>query len=106
MRTILLLIFASLSLPALAQTGRFEPGNPWFDEFVATCRDGDTMIDECQLGVLKAFRAASGREDVSCDWHAFWAVVDARKDSKVLFVLPWQYGVESVIAEPGVCKAE
>lgn len=105
MRTILLLIFAGISLPALAQTGRLEPGNPWFKDFVETCRDGTEMVAECQLGVLGAFRASSGREDVSCDWHAFWSVVDSRKDSEVLFVLPWQNGVEAVIAEPGVCKA-
>lgn len=100
-----LLLFAALvaATPAVA-SDRFAPGNPWFRDFEATCRDGSAMSEECQAGVLSAFAEQAGTEKISCDFAAFWQVRDERYAGQILAVLPWQSGVEMLVAEPGVCE--
>lgn len=90
----------ALASPAVAED-RFSPDNAWFSQFEETCRDGLTMNEECQAGVMGAYVEAAGDADVRCDFAAFWVARDRLGDT--LGVLPWQYGVEAIIAEPGVC---
>lgn len=103
MRT-LIVIAALLATPVLAED-RFAPDNPWFRDFEASCRIGDTMDEECQAGVLGAYAEHAGTENITCDFAAFWRVRDeAHGDSQILAVLPWQTAVEFLVAEPGVCS--
>jgi hypothetical protein len=86
-----------------AAEDRFAPGNPWFSEFEQTCRQGPEMAPECQGSVLGAYAEASGSSEVTCDFAEFWRVRDALYNDETFAVLPWQYGVEALVAEPGVC---
>lgn len=104
-KIILAAVMLALPVSAEAQTGRFEEGNPWYEGFAATCRDGSDMAPECQQGVLQAYQFVSGSQEVTCNFAKFWEVSDRLMDSETFPVLPWQYGVEAVIAEPGVCTS-
>jgi len=109
MRKILVTAAAVLLVsPVAAQTDRFEPGNPWYQDFERDCRQddpGDPMDDNCEKGVEQAWRNFSGSENVKCDYGAFWLVSDDKKQHDQYFaVLPWQYGVEAVVGEGGVCR--
>lgn len=104
MRTLIVaLTIVAAASPALAQTGRFAPDNPWFQHFEETCRDGYLMHEECQGGVLGAFAEYAGTENIRCDFELFWRVKDT-KSSDYFNTLPWQYGVEFIIQETGVCE--
>lgn len=110
MRKILVTAAAVLLVsPVAAQTGRFEPGNPWYRDFERVCRQddpGDPMKAECHGGVEGAWREFSGSPGVACDYGAFWLVSDEMKRlaPNVFEVQPWQYGVEAVLREGGVCR--
>lgn len=94
---------ALLSTAALGQD-RFAPGNPWFQDFEATCRIGSDLNAECQVGVLKAYMSVAGANaDVRCDFAKFWQVRDDKFANSLFAVLPWQTLVEYIVAEPGVC---
>lgn len=99
------LVFSLLLLaPATAQD-RFAPGNPWFQDFEATCRkDGQSppIARECETGVLMGWQAVSGTSGGTCDFARFWEVADTKK-SEIFNVLPWQTAVEEIFREPGVC---
>lgn len=99
--TVVLLI--GVAAPASAQTGRFEANNPWYEHFAADCRVGNGMRADCQEGVLTAYKQSSDAQEVTCDFTKFWAISDEKMKDKYFPVLPWQYGVEAIIAEPGVC---
>jgi hypothetical protein len=100
-----LLLFAALlaATPALA-SDRFGADNPWFEQFEATCRDGSAMNEECQAGVLSAYAEQAGTENVSCDFAVFWQTKDEQFASQTFGALPWQNGVEAIVAAPGVCE--
>lgn len=110
MRFILMTAFAALTCSATVaeDTGRFAPGNPWFQDFERDCRQddpGDPMHDDCEKGVEEAWRNFSKSANVDCDYGAFWAVADDKTMNDPNFrVLPWQYGVEYILAEGGVCR--
>jgi hypothetical protein len=111
MRYILITAIAALSCPAaLAQDGgRFEPGNPFYADFERDCRQddpGNPMDPDCMGGVEEAWRNFSGSKNVDCDYGAFWVVSDDMKlrNGKYFEVMPWQYGVEAVVGEGGVCR--
>jgi len=106
MRKLLLsLLLIGLATPAVAED-RFGADNPTFQQFEQTCRAGTTMKAECKGSVLGAFASKEKTKPgkVSCDFAAFWRVKDAQHGSRIDDVLPWQYGVEFIVAEPGVCK--
>ena len=108
MRIILIAATVLFAVPVFAQTNRFEPGNPWYFEFERDCRQDDPdnpMHPECQKGVIGAWQESSGSPNVRCDFGAFWAVSDELKRAMgdTFEVLPWQYGVESVLQEGVVC---
>lgn len=94
-----------IALPAAA-SDRFAPDNPWFQEFEKTCRAGNTMVPDCDGSVLGAFaeQAKTPVASVTCDFEAFWHAKDANHADRTFAVLPWQYGVEALVAEPGVCS--
>ena len=101
---LLVLALCALTSPALGQ-GIFGPDNPWFQDFEATCRDGDGMFEECQASVVQAFQNEAGTHSVKCDFEAFWRVRDTEyANDKYLPVLPWQYGVLAVLRHGGVCE--
>jgi hypothetical protein len=92
--------------PVDARTDRFEPGNPWYEEFAVTCRDGDDgMVAECQEGVYLAYRSMNDAQEVTCDFARFWEISDLKMQDEFFPVLPWQYGVEFILMEPGVCTS-
>ncbi len=92
--------------PALALTDRFAPDNPWYEQFAQDCRiDANTMHPECIEGVYQAFGETSTSQEFSCDFSKFWAVSDEKMKDEYFPVLPWQYGVEAIVSEPGVCTS-
>lgn len=106
----LLLVAAVFALttgaPALASE-RFAPGNPTFSQFEATCRVGNSVDPTCEGSLLDSYatKVHLTRAAVKCDDKAFWRVKDTQDNDRVFAVLPWQYGVEALVAEPGVCKS-
>jgi hypothetical protein len=110
MRYLLVTAIAALTCSAVSaeDTGRFAPGVPWYQDFERDCRQddpGDPMDDNCEKGVEQAWRNFSGSENVKCDYGAFWLVSDDKKQHDQYFaVLPWQYGVEYILQEGGVCR--
>jgi len=91
-----------------AGSERFAPDNPWFQDFEKACRDGTAMKLDCEGSVNGAFaeHAKVSIDKVSCDFAAFWRTKDADHGDRTFAVLPWQYGVEFIVAEPGVCKTK
>lgn len=94
-----------LAAPALG-SDRFAPDNPWFRDFEATCRVGNSLHEECAGGVLGAYAEFKNTtpDSVTCDYEAFWRVRDESMDGKMFSVLPWQYGVEFIVQTEGVCS--
>lgn len=105
MRLVIVAAVAALLIqPALGQSNRFAPDNPWFRDFEKTCRDDASqrpMDPVCREGVLEGLRAWSENQNVDCDWYMFWAAADAIR-SPTFEVLPWQTAVEHIFAQ-GVC---
>jgi hypothetical protein len=104
MRAVLLTLAVLLPAAATAQD-RFAPDNPWFQDFEATCRTGDEMHPDCRGSVLGAYAEYAGTDHVECDFTAFWQVKDAKYGMRFFAVLPWQTGVEFLVAEDGVCRS-
>ncbi|MFC3706039.1 hypothetical protein ACFOOL_14900 [Devosia honganensis] len=103
MRLVVMAGLVLLASPALGQ-GRFEADNPWFQDFEATCRQGDEqppIAEECRIGVLMGWGAYTGYTNGECDWYMFWEAADALS-SPTFDVLPWQTAVEAIF-QNGVC---
>ncbi|HEY4199575.1 MAG TPA: hypothetical protein VGM83_03355 [Devosiaceae bacterium] len=92
-----------VSTGAMAQEDRFGPDNPVFQEFEGQCRKDNTVVPECQGSIIGAYAEAAGTDKVACDFKAFWTVHDKKFNDKTFAVLPWQYGVQALVAEPDVC---
>lgn len=95
----------AMTAPAFAED-RFGADNPSFQQFEQTCRDGASMKATCTGSALGAFaeREKTAVAKVTCDFKAFWRVKDVKHASRTFAVLPWQYGVQFLVAEPGVCR--
>ena len=105
MRQILIAaLVAVIPAAGFAQDGNMGPADPWFQDFEATCRIDTGMEPECQTGVIEGYKAINSVSDAECNWPLFWETAD-RLNSDVFRVLPWQYAVEAILAEPGVCSA-
>lgn len=96
----------ALTAPAFAED-RFGADNPTFQQFEQTCRAGASMKADCNGSAVGAFaeRTKTAAANVTCDFKAFWRVKDAKHADRTFAVLPWQYGVQYLVAEPGVCKS-
>lgn len=106
MQKLLVVAFAALlAQPAFALTDRFAPDNPWYEQFAADCRDGHGMRADCQEGIIAAYQVKHDVQEVTCDFQKFWAISDEKMKDKYFPVLPWQYGVEYILEEPGVCTS-
>lgn len=103
MRVLTLAVGLIAAGPALAGTGWFAEGNPWFRDYEKACRVDNTVAEKCRGSILGAVQEKAKGAKVTCDWRAFWRVKDAMQDSKILPVLPWQYGVLLVLDQGGVC---
>jgi hypothetical protein len=109
MRILLATALAVITCSTGVAQDRFAPGNPYYADFERDCRrddPGNPMAEECQGGVEDAWRNFSGSKNVDCDYGAYWLVSDDMKlrNDKYFDVLPWQYGVEAVVGEGGVCR--
>lgn len=101
MRAALLLTLMMTS--ASVASDRFAPDSPWFQDFEASCRVGMDMGEDCKGSVLGAYAEFIGVSDVECDFPAFWRARD-EQTGDMFTVLPWQYGVEFLVAAEGVCS--
>lgn len=97
------LLLTLLLTSASVASDRFAPDNPWFRDFEAACRVGMDMSEDCKGSVLGAYAEYSGASEVDCDFVAFWQARD-EQSGDMFTVLPWQYGVEFLVAVEGVCS--
>lgn len=84
-------------------SGLFGPDTPWFRDFEAACRTGDTVHPECVKGVRDVAEKMAGFDPATCDLSRFWAERDKR-EGQVLAVLPWPYGVTFVLQDGQLCR--
>lgn len=97
-------LFLATSALAFGQSNLVETGIPSFKSFTDACRDGDTMRPECEAVPMGAYAERTGLNTVTCNWATFWKIAD-EFDSDAFRSLPWQYGIEFILDEPGVCTA-
>lgn len=85
---------------------RFGADNPPFLTFETTCRIGLAIKAECKGSVIGAYaaRTKTAIKDDACDFKVFWDTKDNKYNDRTFDVLPWQYGVEALVDEPGVCR--